>query len=237
MCRFIEQINSILSKYLLFIVFGFITTAGLIGLYVSFNLSKREIVPILSNEYVENYLIFNYEKPNIFSAYLCNFFHAEINHLYYVIFAFLFGIIILSFIHYLESNESIIEEKPNDLTLNSIILTFLILPLLISLFSAIWGKTIGMTGCHGFSGIAYAFFGVFTVYLSILSYSVFNNTIFNNFSKPTKYLLRLLPVFFILIIFIVIILNDINPYTNYPGHIIGFILGICFGYLFIKLKF
>lgn len=236
MCRFFNGISRFLSKYLLFIFFGFVTTAGLIGLYVSFNLSKKEIVPILSNESVENYLIFNYEKPNVLSAYLCNFFHAEINHLSYVIFAFLFGIIILSIIHYLESNESIIEEKPNDLTLNSIILTFLILPLLISLFSAIWGKTIGMTGCHGFSGIAYAFFGVFTVYLSILSYSTIKKIIFKNYSKPHKITLILLPIVFSVIIIWGIMSTDINPDTNYPGHIVGYLLGICFGYLFLELK-
>lgn len=237
MFRFIEQINSFLLKYLFFFIFGFITSAGLIGLYVSFYLSAHEIVPILSNEFVDNYLYFNYSNPNIYSAYLCNFFHAEMNHLTLVIFVFLFGIIIISIIHFLESNESIIEEKPKNLALKSIILTFLILPLLISLFSAIWGQNIGMTGCHGFSGIAYAFLGVFTAYLSNLSYSVFKNIMLNNYSTLCKFLLIMLPIFFILIIFIVIIFTDINPDTNYPGHITGFLLGICFGFLFLKLKF
>lgn len=237
MCSIINKLNGFLLKYQYFVLFGFFTSIILVGIYLSFYLSANEMLPIFSNEFVDNYLYFNYSNPNIYSAYLCNFFHAEINHLTFVLFAFLFGMIIISIIHYFESNEPIIEEKPNKLTFNSIILTFLILPLLISLFSAIWGKIIGMTGCHGFSGIAYAFFGLFTVYLFILSYSTLKNLIFNNYSKPKKFLLILLPIFFILIIFFVIMLTDINPDTNYPGHIIGFILGNCFGYLFLKLKF
>lgn len=204
---------------------------------MSYDLSKKEIIPIFSNEYVNHYFIFNFSNPSFFSAYLCNFFHAEMTHLIFVIIAFLFGIISISIIHFIESKQSIIEEKPKYLCLKLILLTYLILPILISLFSAIWGKMIGMNGCYGFSGIAYAFLGVFTAYLFKISYLIYTNTISHNYCKFSKMIFFLLPFLFIFCILLVILINDINSNINYPGHITGFSLGICFGYLFLELKF
>jgi len=191
---------------------------------------------MITNSSVENLLIFNFYYQNISSAYLCNFFHAELDHLIFVNVAFWLGITLIAVLHDFESNNGIIDEKPEDLTIKSIIVIFIFLPFLISMLSFHWGRLIGIHGFNGFSGIAYAFLGIFTSYLFNASYFSIKKSTISDFSGTKKLIVMSLPLIFITTILLTIFLTDINPDTNYPAHVVGFFLGIIFGFLFLNLK-
>ena len=195
------------------------------GFYAHFNLSEEQ---------VEEYFIFNLDKPNIISAFLSNYIHKNPEHLFGNVGFTVVYTLLIAFIYLIREWMNIPVRKYYLFVFLG--LSLFILPFLVSGVSYVFRDLLGGL-CGGFSGITYAFIGALFALLIPLSAKLlfnFSKKIERelNQSKCLNLVKNIMTVLVFISILSIMIPDMQNPGTNYFAHITGFIFGFVITYLY-----
>jgi hypothetical protein len=227
-----NTVFNVLKQYSILLYFGTFVIIVLIIFQVI--VLEALYFQLISSDIFNIFINLSFTNPQISAMYFSNFTHQfTFIHIFFNVVMFFLAIVLVMALHKIVTNYSVFNESPRILVTKLFILIFILLPLPISGLSILFGGFVGLPGCIGFSGITYAILGYFEYLLIVLAIFIHKTNYFSGFRKSVVYIL---PIFFVIFILSLIMTSDINPDTNYPGHIFGFLLGIIFPF-FLNIIF
>lgn len=196
---------------------------GILAILYTFNYATRNI---LSIDLTSKYLFLNVNDPNLISMFLSNYVHSldNLSHMtdniysacLFIILIFILGSMILP---------SFGCHMPSGFFLYNYLIFLFFLPFPISGISIWFARIMGINQTYGFSGINYAFIGLFLFLLFLFMYTKVMAVQFDKIYLPFFYIFSIM-IFAITLVISMIFTQLHDPTANVYVHLGGFLLGL-----------